>query len=278
MAADSMSPDSGGPDSGGSDSVVAGLDEAWTAIRSLLHGLGPDDWRRPTACAEWDVFGLAAHLAALEAQFQGLAEPAVPEDPTGGIDAWTAAGVAARRGRSPDEVLAELEQASTLQVERLRSLDAAAWEEQTVGPLGPTTRRGLAETRLFDVYLHLLDFRDGLGIPLDPDDEPLASEAVVERVLGLTPWGAVKKARLPDGSRVRLDLAGRGGRLVDVVVEAGRGALSEPEGDAADTVVGAALAYTLAVTGRSGPADAAGGVKADGSAAQQLLDDFRVFG
>lgn len=266
--------------------VVTGLEQAWTGIRTLLHALlddtlldgdSIDGWNRPTPCPEWSVFDLAAHLGALESQFQGLTEPDVPDDPSGGIDAWTAAGVVARRGRPPQEIVAEIDQASALQVERLRSLDADGWQEKTMGPLGETTRADLARIRLFDIYVHLLDLRAALDQPLEPEREPVACAVCVGRTIDLAPWGAVKKAGLSNDGRIRLDLDGPGGRTADLVIDGGRGRLEDPEGDSSDQIQGSAPAFMLIAAGRPQLADAAGGVKALGPAATQLLDGYRMF-
>lgn len=257
--------------------LVAGLEETWAALRSLLGDVQGDDWHRPTPCAEWDVHDLAAHLGSVEGFFQGFPQPEPPSPPSEGIDDWTAAGVHARRDWSPDEVIAEVDRASGAQLSTLRSLDAEGWEESVLGPLGPTTRRGLAEIRLFDLYLHLLDLRTALGAPLDPDDLPDACTLCTERAITLTPWGAVKKAELDDGARVRLDLSGPGGRTADLVVDGGRGALVDPEGDTDAIVTGPAPAYLLVATGRPAMAEEAGGVVAAGENAVRLLEGYRIF-
>ncbi|HVM40757.1 MAG TPA: maleylpyruvate isomerase family mycothiol-dependent enzyme [Acidimicrobiia bacterium] len=269
-----------------SERFVTGLEQAWEGILDTLSALPAGEksggWLAATPCPEWTVFDVAAHLGALESQFQGLSQPDVPEDPSGGIDAWTAAGVVARRDWSPADVIAEIRKASTVQLERLRALDEAGWEEPAMGPLGETTQRGLAEFRIFDVYLHLLDIRAGLGVPLAPEREPVACEVCVDRAVNLTPWGAVKKAGITDDVRIRLDLAGIGGRTLDVVLEGGRGRIEDPA-DAPttagnDLVTGTALAYLVAVTGRPGVVQAAGGVYGVGPAATRLLEGYRVFG
>ncbi len=261
-----------------SESVVTGLEETWKGITRLLADVEDDDWRRPTPCAEWDVHDLAAHLGAVEGFFQGLPQPAEPPSPTEGIDAWTAAGVDARRSWAAEDVLREVEEVATIQLERLRSLDDEGWQRETIGPVGRMTERGRAEMRLMDLYVHLLDLRSALDRPLDLDAEPTALEQCVERAFAVTGWGAVKRARLGDGARIRLELSGRGGRVVDLVVEDGRGHLRDPESDTRDRVEGTAPAYLLTAAGRPEMVDAAGVVTASADDASALLDRFRIFG
>lgn len=260
-----------------SEAVLDGLEETWGALRALLADVSDDEWSRPTPCPEWTVRDLAAHLGSVEGFFQGLPQPEAPPTPTDGIDDWTAAGVETRRSWSTDEVVAEIEEASTKQLEHLRSLDDAGWEQEVMGPLGPTTERGRAGIRLVDLYLHLLDLRAGLGRPLDVDAEPTACRLTVERGVDLAGWGAVKKAGIEDG-RIRLDLSGPGGGVADLVVSNRRGSLVDPEGDdPSDAVVGTAPAFVLVAAGRERLAEEAGGVVARGADARRLLEGYRIF-
>lgn len=261
--------------------LVTALEETWSG---LLRELGAierqEDWHLPTPCSEWSVRDLASHLGAIESQFQGLSQPAVaePPSPTDGIEAWTAWGVAARRDWSTEQILDEVTAASASQLERLRGLDETGWQEPTVGPTGETSYEGLALVRLVDLYVHLLDLRRALGRPLRFSSEPAALARCVARVVDLTPWAAVKRAELPDGTRVRLDLGEPGAHCADLVVKGGRGSLSAPEGDSDDRVVGAGAAYLVTVAGREVMVDEAGGIGAEGSAGRALLDRYRLFG
>lgn len=258
--------------------VVRALDEAWRGVLELLDGVEGEQWGLPTPCTGWSVHDLAAHFGAIESQFQGLPQPEIEAPaPDAGIDAWTHAGVAARRGWSPEEVVAEVKAASDAQLAHLAALDRGGWKVDRMGPVGPTDEAGLADIRLLDIWLHLLDLRAALGQPLDPEREPTACRLAVDRAVALAGWGAVKKAGLGDGSRVRVDLSGSAGRTVDVVVEGGRGAVAEPEGETGDVVAGPAPAFLLVAAGRPEMAEMAGGVGAQGDAATSLLEGYRIF-
>lgn len=265
------------------DARIRALEETWAAIAVLLADVRDDEWGLPTPCAEWNVHDLAAHLGAIEGQFQGLPQPeVVPPEPAAGLDGWTAAGVAARRNWSPEEVRAEIAAASAAQLDHLRGLDGDGWQAERLGPLGMTTEESLAGIRTFDLYTHLLDLRTALGRPLgvDPDDarEPTAAAVCARRAFEVTPWGAAKVAKLADGAHIRFDLTGPGGQCVDLVMAGGRARLEPPQGDAADQVTGSAIAYTMAVAGRPQVVEGAGGVRAVGPDAERLMARFRMFG
>lgn len=260
------------------DDLVRALEETWGAISALLAEVRDDEWARPTPCAEWAVHDLGAHLGAIESQFQGLRQPEMEAPPPAtGIDGWTAAGVRARRTWTPGQILAEIEAASGAQLAHLRALDGEAWLTTRMGPLGETTEDGLAAIRVFDLYLHLLDLRTALDRPLDLEAEPIACRVCVERVIELTPWGAVKKAGVANGARVRIDLSDPAGRTVDLVVHAARGRLDPADGDAHSWITGPAPAYLLLAAGRPAMAEAAGGIVFVGDDARRLLEGFRIF-
>jgi len=74
----------------------------------------------------------------------------------------------------------------------------------------------------------------------------------------------VKWAGLPDGTRIAFELTGPGGVAADLAISADRGEMEPPTGSVADAIGGPALAYLLAVNGRTGTADEAGGPEAQG--------------
>jgi uncharacterized protein (TIGR03083 family) len=263
------------------DVEVTALEQTWDGIFHVLDGLGDDDWSKPTPCTDWDVHDLVAHVAGIESMFQGLPQPEPPPGwappSTGDRFAFTAAGVAARRSWSRAQLLDEAHAAAEAQIGRLRDLDDEGWAAPANGPLGPTTVEGLAAIRVFDLFVHLLDLRAAIGAPLDAEATPDALAVSLQRVWDATAWGAAKKAQLPDGTRVGLDVRGPGGRACDVVVSGGRGAVTEPDAGTIDRVDATSAAWLLQVAGRAGLVDDAGGVKASGDAAAAFAERFRLF-
>jgi uncharacterized protein (TIGR03083 family) len=263
------------------DDVVAGLAETWRAIRELIDELTPEDWSRPTPCAEWDVRQLVAHVGGGQSLFEGFPQPAPPpgwSTTNTGVDAITAEGVAARDSWTRAEVIDEFVRATDAQVARFRGLRGDQWDAPSDGPPGITTVAALARNRLLDGYIHLLDLRTALGRSLDLGAEPTALAACVQQALDFTGWGAVKRAGLEDGSRVRLDLEGPRGFTGDLVVEGRRGTLG-PTGDAIprDRVEGTTPAYLVTATARPQWVDQAGGIAASGPVAEQLLSRYVIW-
>ena len=260
--------------------VITALEEVWRSIDGLLETLADDQWVLPSPNPEWDIKDLAAHLSGLESLFLGFPQPDPPEGWTTahtGLHQVTEAGVVARRNWSTTQVLDELRSASDAQLDRLRGLDEAGWQEPTIGPLGMTTMANFADIRVGDLYVHLLDLRFALGSPLQSADEPTAELLVAGRAVRLTGWGAVKGADLADGSRIYLDLSGPGGTKTDLVVADRRGKLVDAAPGTSERIEGSALAYLLEIAGRHEMAEAAGGLHVEGAAAEKLLAGYRLF-
>jgi hypothetical protein len=89
--------------------------------------------------------------------------------------------------------------------------------------------------------------------------------------------GAVKKAKLPDGSRVRLELSDPCGYVGDLVVEDGRGSLVSPDPETAERVMGTTPAYLFVATGRPLWTGHVGGIGAEGPAATRLLEGYVIW-
>jgi uncharacterized protein (TIGR03083 family) len=264
----------------GDDLVVESLAELWSAMIELLESVVDDDWARPTPCSEWDVRELTAHVAGGQGIFEGLPQPAPPpgwSTDHAGVHALTAAMVAARHDWRPPQVLDELRRATTVQLARLRSLDDEGWSRSSEGPPGIKTVRDLARNRLLDGYIHLLDLRVALDRPLDLEAEPRAFVECVAQARDFAGWGAVKKAGLTDGSRVRIDLGGRAGFTKDLVVEERRGSLVDPDPSTTDRIEGTAAAFLMGATGRPQWRARAGGIKADGPVARRFLEGYVIW-
>jgi hypothetical protein len=227
------------------------------------------------------VRDVAAHLGHLEGLSHDFPQPPPPPefDPTGmsGLDAITNSGVAARSAWSTGEIFEEVRAASAATLDRVRGFSEEDWHRPMPSPVGILPASQTLDLRLADVWVHLLDIRSGLGEPPSSDREPAAAAAVIHRAVRLTGWGAVKRAGLPDGTRISFDLTGSGGVAADLVITGGRGEMETPTGTAADMIGGPALAYLLDIAGRPGQAEAAGGLDVEGEAARVLLERYRLF-
>lgn len=115
----------------------------------FLRGLEPQDWDRPTLCSEWLVRDVVAHVAS----YGGLTAPAIARRFAEGGASLAGAnrvGVTQLRQRSPDELVALI--------------------EQSVRPTGPLAMLG-GRIALTDTLIHHQDIRRPLGKPREiPSD------------------------------------------------------------------------------------------------------------
>lgn len=186
------------------------------ALIAMARQFTPEHWAAPTDCSEWTVRDMIAHLAgALEAavrpsvnlKHQALAALGTRRDK--GARAWvdytTQAQVNQRRGRTPEELLAELEQL-TPRFGRAR----ARWPEllrriaiPRAGGLRPGADLAYLMDVIYsrDVWLHRVDLARATGIPTSTTE---AESSVVEQV--------IRDLDLEwTGPPVELELTGRAG-------------------------------------------------------------------
>jgi len=259
--------------------LITALNESWGAAITLLEGLGDASWDRPTPCEGWTVRDIAAHLGHIEGIAHGYPQPPTPDDfDASSFEAFhgfTEEGVAARRPLPITDVLGEVVTAAEATLSQVGAYDEAEWEQPVPSPVGMVPAHQAAEIRMSDVQVHLLDMRAALGIPISGDEEPAATRILVNRALRLSGWGAVKGAGLPDGTRIRIEIEGRDPR--DLVVSERKGFLADTEGHPTDRIAGTGLAFALAVAGRGGMAEAAGGLTVEGNLARSFLEGYRLF-
>lgn len=253
----------------------------WDEIKALGESLGSDDWTRPTPCARWSVKDVFAHMAGLQTAFDGSGpQPEMPEgwqvpEELSGLDAFTEAGVVARRDWSVAQVLAEVDLAKSGHVARL---EAAAPDDEAMGPFGPTTVANLHGTRMFDLWCHLQDVRLAVGQKADVELSTEAGRQAARYIFGGLPRMAVKRVGMSEGERLAMRVDGA--VALDGVIAVADGRAGWTEGEADDRVQAASGALLLVLAGRRAPED----WRADGVLAWQgeLGDAFvrraRVFG
>lgn len=113
--------------------LIALIDKTWTAFRSSIDGLTPDQMQQPGASGEWSVKDILAHVTTWEAEsLEHLPRMARGEKNAsyrhlyGGIDAFNELMIARKRELPLDDVLRELDETHARLVEYV----ATAPEEQ----------------------------------------------------------------------------------------------------------------------------------------------------
>jgi uncharacterized protein (TIGR03083 family) len=187
---------------------------------SLLRGLGPGDWQRPTVCALWSVRDITAHLLDDDLRRLSFHRDGQPPPAVGAIDGYAslvaminrmnAEWVAVARRMSPRVLIELLEVTGPMVVELFRSIDPHAPAYWAVAWAGEE-----ASEHWFDVgrdyterWLHQQQIRDAVGAP------PLTGREWLNPVLELFVRAvpvAYRAVVREDGTAVRLVIEGPAG-------------------------------------------------------------------
>jgi uncharacterized protein (TIGR03086 family) len=141
------------------------LEHAQTSVSALLAGLGPDDWRRPTPCEDWDVDAVVRHLAVGERAFTTS---------LGGV-AYDLPALAAELAAVSQTDLPATYGAGAV---RLRAALASAGDGTFPTGIGPMPAAAVAELRTIEALTHGWDVARSVG-PAFEVDEPVAERAIV---------------------------------------------------------------------------------------------------
>ena len=158
------------PEDANFDELFGAWDSAHSDFAALAHEVDDTDWSTPSGLPGWTVGDIVGHVAWIESVLLGRYDP--PHEPdwdalphvTTDFGRVTEIPVDLRRGRTRQEVLAELDAALVDRRAELLSgqRDAA---EQATGLLGQTTLGVQLRMRTFDAWVHEQDIRDALARP-----------------------------------------------------------------------------------------------------------------
>lgn len=254
-----------------------------SSVRSLLAvaaELRAAEWDRPTDLPGWSVRDVVAHIAAVESELLGeqLAPPLTSYGPhvRDEFARHMEHGVAARRGREPHVVVAELAAAVDRRLPQMRAMSpddppvrvpaGQQWDTET-----------LLRNRAFDLWMHEQDVRRAVGRPGNLDGPGAQLTRLV--LVGALPYLVAKRAGAQPGQSVRLTTTGAVD--VDVLVAVG------PDGRAAVVEDGTGSLPTAAVEldwealvrlagGRAEPGEVSVRVEGDRALADRLLAGLAI--
>ncbi|MGD0882578.1 MAG: maleylpyruvate isomerase family mycothiol-dependent enzyme [Acidimicrobiales bacterium] len=197
------------------------LGNEYRQIARLCAPLTPEEWDTPTCLPGWSVRDVVSHVIGVEAGLLGEPLPAVDishlshmQNPIAEAnELW----VEAQRGASGPEMLARLEDVTSRRLAELEAMDQEAFDAPSWTPAGKDETYGrFMRIRHFDCYLHEQDIRMALGKAPRETVEDMSS-ALEEVATGLG-YIVGRRARMPEGARVRIDLTGPAARtfLVEV--------------------------------------------------------------
>jgi uncharacterized protein (TIGR03083 family) len=174
-------------------------------LEQFLRALSPEDWQRPSACDQWQVADVVAHLAGMalaERITRGLHGDLAP--PQGGPQTGTVnedglrASVAQRaiaaRERLGDQLLSVFIASNDQLDQVLSALRSQDWETLCQHPMGPEPVRAWIDMRITELAMHGWDIRSRF------DPQATLSTDSLQALCNTIPR-AVRRAFRPGASR-----------------------------------------------------------------------------
>lgn len=212
-------------------------------LLQYLHALPADAWRQPSACTQWQIQDVVAHMAGvaefyadtLSRGLQGDTTPPEGFPAPGTVNAAAMAEPLAQMARATREqlgtqVLATCEAAVTRLNALLTRVGAQEWERPCYHPWRLMPVQQFLPMSLQELVLHGWDIRSRLDpeTPLAPESLPALVELIAtSRTSGFLDWAFRPGAQLSTPVRYRFAVAGTKPSRVDIVVEGEQAHLEE---------------------------------------------------
>ena len=242
------------------EKVISTLKAETDRLIDFLSGLSPEDWERDSACTEWKVGDVVAHLAqggsgsgtALARAQQGISDP--PEgarflDPGERASELTAdRAITFRGGMAGPELLAAFREGLDDLLDATGKLGPEDWEKPSFHRRGVIPVHENVTRRVQEIAIHGWDMRSAF----DPAAEMTSGAA--ELIINVAQrWLNACFVPLEGGAnaRFRFEVSDEFNMTEDVVLE-GDTFRTEPSGDAVPDVAfrSNASAYVLLIYGR----------------------------
>lgn len=203
------------------DRVVLLLRREFAAVARLCEGLGEDDWDTPTCLPGWSVKDQLSHIVGTESMLDGEPAPEVDVSHlthvTNDIGRFNELWVESLRPLTGPEVLERFQEVTARRLEALEAMSQDDFDAPSFTPVGRDETYGrFMRIRHYDCFLHEHDMRDALGLEDRPDPEHLG--LVLDEVAAGLGYVVGKKAAMPPGARVRIEVTGKAARHLDYEV------------------------------------------------------------
>jgi uncharacterized protein (TIGR03083 family) len=187
------------------------LHQDWAALRAVCTDLDDAAWATPTCLPGWTVQDQVAHVIGTELMLEGVPAPDVDvshlthlrNDIARMGEVW----VEDMRSLSGPEVLSRFDEVIARRGAALDAMTQAGFDAPSWTPVGKDETYGrFMRIRHYDTFLHEHDIRDALG--LEDRAEEQAIEYALPEVVPALGYIVGRKAALPDGTSVRIELTG----------------------------------------------------------------------
>jgi uncharacterized protein (TIGR03083 family) len=201
--------------------VVPLLRREFDAISRLCETFDDAAWDTATCLPGWSVKDQLSHLVGTEAMLDGEQAPDVDVSHlthiNNEIGRFNELWVESLRPHSGPEVLERFRELTARRLAALEAMTQTDFDAPSFTPVGRDETYGrFMRIRHYDCFLHEHDMRDALGREDRPDPEQLAF--VLDEVAAGLGYVVGKKAAMPKGARVRIEITGDGARDLDYEV------------------------------------------------------------
>jgi uncharacterized protein (TIGR03083 family) len=203
------------------DVVVPLLRREFAAIAKLCEDLDEADWDTPTCLPGWSVKDQLSHIIGTEAMLDGEQAPDVDISHLthikNDIGRFNELWVESLRPLDGAEVLQRFREVTARRLAALEAMSQADLDAPSFTPVGRDETYGrFMRIRHYDCFLHEHDMRDAVGREDRADPEALA--LVLDEVAAGLGYVVGKKAAMPEGARVRIEVTGEADRQLDYEV------------------------------------------------------------
>ncbi len=230
----------------------------FAALDRLCSGFDEDQWSTPTCLPGWTVKDVLSHVTGIERSLEGDPAPDVQvahlDHVNTDFDTVVEVWVESERGLTGTQVLDGFRRAVERRRASLASMTQADFDAPSWTPVGKDETYGrFMRIRHFDIYLHELDIRDAVGAADRADVAAMA--AALPEVDGALGFVVSRRAALPEGTVVRIDLTGPVVRTYMIGVVGGRGQLLDGTHDEPDVTLAMPDTLFLRLSGGRTSAD-----------------------
>jgi uncharacterized protein (TIGR03083 family) len=256
------------------------LGHEFDAVTALVSELTDDQWATASCLPGWTVHDVLGHMIGTELMLSGRPAPGADvshlEHMKNPVAEANEIWVESLRPLSGAELVATWTGVTAERLAALGSMTQADFDAPSWTPVGNDETYGrFMRIRHYDCYMHEQDIRLALGVPGRDDPDDVAS-CLDEVATGLG-YIVGRKAGMPDGSRVQIDLTGEVERTFLVQV-AGRAAVVDALEGSPTVRIELPVGLFLRLTGGrdDGPSEPSGRAHLDGdlSLARQLVENL----
>jgi uncharacterized protein (TIGR03083 family) len=254
------------------------LSAEFAAINAVVAGLTDDQWDRPSCLPGWTVKDVLSHMVGTELMLAGARPPEtdvpVLDHVRNPVAEANEVWVASMRAVPGSEVAARWASVTAGRLDALQAMTQAEFDAPSWTPVGNDETYGrFMRIRHFDCYMHEHDIRFALGRTARAEPDHLVF-CLDEVATGLG-YIVGRRAGLPDGSRVLIELEGEPRVSYRIEVE-GRARVVDTLSGPATVGIGLSPSLFLRLTGgRDDGASGPGGdirLSGDPDLARQLAE------